>query len=50
MFTDTIFLKVKSKCGNTCAQVFLTAKGWTCVYPMKKKPKAHEALYDAQAQ
>jgi hypothetical protein len=28
----------------------LTAKGWTCVYPMKKKPKAHEALYDAQAQ
>jgi hypothetical protein len=44
MFTDTMFSKVKSKYGNTCAQVFLTAKGWTHVYPMKKKSKAHEAL------
>jgi hypothetical protein len=44
MFTDTMFSKVKSNHGNTCAQVFLTTKGWTHVYPMKKKSKAHEAL------
>jgi hypothetical protein len=44
MFTNMMFLKVKSKCGNTCAQVFLTAEGWTCVYLMKKKSEAHEAL------
>jgi hypothetical protein len=46
MFTNMIFLKVKSKRGNTCAQVFLTAKGWTCVYPMKKKSKAWQDLHD----
>jgi hypothetical protein len=44
MFTNTMFSKVKSKCGNTCAQVFLTAEGWAHVYPMKKKSEAHEAL------
>jgi hypothetical protein len=44
MFTNTMFSKVKSKRGNTCAQVFLTAEGWAHVYPMKKKSKAHEAL------
>ena len=44
MFTDTMFSKVKSKRGNTCAQVLSTAEGWTCVYPMKKKSEAHEAL------
>ena len=44
MFTNTMFSKVKSKCGNTCAQVFSTAEGWTRVYPMKKKSEAHEAL------
>jgi hypothetical protein len=44
MFTDMMFSKVKSKCGNTCAQVFLTADGWTHVYPVKKKSEAHEAL------
>jgi hypothetical protein len=44
MFTNTMFSKVKSKHGNTCAQVFLTAEGWARVYPMKKKSEAHEAL------
>jgi hypothetical protein len=44
MFTNTMFSKVKSKCGNTCAQVFSTTKGWTHVYPMNKKSEAHEAL------
>jgi hypothetical protein len=44
MFTNTMFSKVKSKRSNTCAQVFLTAEGWTCVYLMKKKSEAHEAL------
>jgi hypothetical protein len=43
MFTNTMFSKVKSKRGNTCAQVFWTAEEWTRVYPMKKKSEAHEA-------
>jgi hypothetical protein len=41
MFTNTMFSKDKSKRGNTCAQVFSSAEGWACVYPMKKKPEAH---------
>lgn len=44
MFTDTMFSKIKSKRGNTCAQVFATADGWTRAYPMRKKSQAHEAL------
>jgi hypothetical protein len=43
MLTDTMFSKVKSKCSDTCTQVFLTAEGWTSVYPMKKS-EAHKAL------
>jgi hypothetical protein len=44
MITNTMFSKVKSNHSNTFAQVFSTAKGWTYVYPIKKKSKAHEAL------
>jgi hypothetical protein len=44
MFTNTMFSKLKSKHGNTPTQVFLTTEGWTHVYPMKMKSKAHEAL------
>ena len=44
MFTDTMFSKVKSKRGNTCAQVFATQHGWARAYAMKKESQAHEAL------
>jgi hypothetical protein len=43
-FTDTMFSSVKSKCHDTCAQVFSTANGWTRAYPMGKKFQSHEAL------
>jgi hypothetical protein len=43
MYTDMMFSKIKSKHGNTCAQVFATAEGWTRAYPMQKKLQAHEA-------
>ena len=44
VFTDTMCSEVKSKMGNTCAQVFCTNFGWTRVHPLKTKDKAHEAL------
>jgi hypothetical protein len=44
MYIDTIFSKIKSKRGNTCAQVFATTEGWTHAYLMQKKLQAHEAL------
>ena len=44
MFTDTLFSKIVSKAGNTCAQVFCTGIDFTRVYPMKTKCDAHEAL------
>jgi hypothetical protein len=45
MYRDTMFSKVKSKRGNTCAQVFATAEGWTRAYPMQKKLQAQKALW-----
>ena len=44
LFTDTMFSKVKSRLGNTCAQVFTARNGWTRAYPLASKGDAHEAL------
>jgi hypothetical protein len=44
LFTDTMFSKIPSRRGNTCAQIFCDQSGWTRIYPMKRKGEAHEAL------
>ncbi len=44
VFMDTMFMKVKSRCQNTCAQVFMMANGFTQAYPMASKSQVHEAL------
>ena len=44
-YTDTLFAKVKSIKGNTCAQVFATNDiGFVRVHPMVSKAQAGEAL------
>ena len=44
-YTDTLFAKVKSLKGNTCAQVFATDDiGFVRVHPMSSKSQAGEAL------
>ena len=44
IFSDTMFPKVKSLRGHTCAQVFTDTLGWDHFYPMKAKSEAGEAL------
>lgn len=43
-YTDTLFSKVKSITGNTCAQLFTDGEGFVFVYPMRSKSLAGEAL------
>ena len=46
-YTDTLFAKVTSLKGNTCAQIFVTNDiGFVRVYPMSSKSQAGEALRD----
>ena len=44
MYTDTVFGKVKSLLGNTCAQVYTTPFHWCHVDPMRTKSEAHLTL------
>jgi hypothetical protein len=44
IYTDTMFAKLKSLRGFTCAQLFTDGKGFYRLYPMKKKGDAHHAL------
>jgi hypothetical protein len=44
MYTDTLFKKVTSVRGNTCAQLFVTSEGFIAGKPMKSKADAHEVL------
>ena len=45
-FTDTFFVTStgKSTRGNTCAQLFVSDKGYAALYPMKSKSEFHSAL------
>ncbi len=43
-FTNMIFSNTYSCRNNKCAKVFASDVGWVCVYPMKTKGDAHEAL------
>ena len=45
-FTDTFFVTAsgKSTRGNTCAQLFVSDKGYVAIYPMKNKGKYYLAL------
>jgi hypothetical protein len=38
-YTDTLFVtgKAKSSCGNICAQLFVSDKGFVAIYPMKNQ-------------
>ena len=44
VYSDTLISKVKSKRGNSYAQVFATKFGWCRVFPMRLKSEAHHAL------
>lgn len=44
VYTDTMFLEVKSLGQNTCGQVFVTDFNWTAFYPLQQKADAHLAL------
>ena len=44
MYTDTMFSKVKSLDGNTCAQVYVTGEHAIAVYPLKSKKDAWTTL------
>ena len=43
-YTDTLFFGKKSLRGNTCAQIYVNKAGYTKVYPLISKSKAHESL------
>lgn len=43
-FTDTLFAKVKSLSGNSCAQLYYDPNGFMYVYPMMSKGQAGESL------
>lgn len=45
-FTDTFFVtkKGKSTRGNTCAQIFVSDKGYVSIYPMSSKSQFPDAL------
>ena len=43
-YTDTMFAKVKSLKGNTCAQIFTDGKGFIAAYPMSTKRHAGKSL------
>ena len=45
-FTDTLFVtsKGKSSRGNTCAQLFVSDKGFVAVYPMRSKSQYPDVL------
>ena len=44
LFTDTMFFTVKSKRGNTCAQIFSHPSGWCRAFPCVKKSHTHEGF------
>jgi len=44
MFTDTLKASVKSRMGDTYAQVFCTGFRWSRAYVMAKKSNAADAL------
>ena len=45
MFTDTMLVRIKSHCGNTCVQIYAHRNTWCKAYPMKTKGEAHHSLF-----
>lgn len=43
-YTDTVFMPVKSKDGNTCGQIFANSAYFATFYPMDSKSKAGDSL------
>jgi hypothetical protein len=46
-FTDTFYITAKGKSsrGNTCAQLFVSDKGYVAIYPMSSKSQYKDALH-----
>ena len=44
VYSDALFSTTISRRGNRCTQIFAINFGWSCLFPMKLKSKAHEAL------
>ena len=44
LYSDTLFATTVSRSCNKCAQIFATDFGWSCLFSMKLKSKAHEVL------
>lgn len=45
-YTDTMFPKVKSLTGRTCAQIYYSNEGYVMVYPMSMKSEVGDTLHD----
>ena len=43
-YRDTLFATTLSRKGNMYAQIFATNFGWSCLFPIKLKSEAHEAV------
>ena len=39
IFTDTMLVRIKSHCRNTCTQIYMHRNTWCKAYPMKTKEK-----------
>ena len=44
MYSDTLFATTVFRRGNRCAHILATNFGWLCLFPLKLKCEAHEAL------
>ena len=44
IFTDTMFVVIKSHCVNTCVQIYVHRNTRCKAYPMKTKGEAHHSL------
>ena len=44
MYSDTLFATTLSSSCNRCTHIFATDVGWSCMFPIKQKSEAHEAL------
>ena len=44
MYTDTMFAKIKSARGNTCAQVWTNGQGYDLFYPLRTKADAYSTI------
>ena len=44
IFTHTMLVRIKSRCGYTCEQIYTHSNTWCKAYPTKTKGEAHHSL------